>query len=533
MPENEEPPVDPAAMSEDASSRDPSAAEPGPIEEHDAATDVSAEILPTPDVVQARPGVPKAAIIGVITALVVAAGALAVVSLTGAKPPADIATVVPADVLGFVGISAQPEGAQRDALRSLMARLPAEKRTEVLGSFDKAMGSLLGEEDNFQRDVAPWLGPQLGFSALAVGESAVVVGTIGVTDDEAARAYFDANRTDATRTFEIVDHVAYIGETSEQLAAFRTRAADNALAANPSYLKELAAAGGDGLAVLWLNGEEIGKQSELLSGAFGDLAVPGLDATSGAAIFVLRAEQNGLAFVGHQTGGPTSTTRPGRPALMEGAPSAMLGALSFFDLQGSFAQLESGAAASPFGGYEKFLDVLGLDLKKDVLAWLGGEITVIATPLLEFAVIADVTDEAAYDRTLDRLATTLAPVLELTIQREGSGMTASKDGLVVVVRRAGKKVAIGIGSSVAPTQTLAKGLLTPGENQLGDSAAYKAVIGAPSDQTVFQAYVNLAVLGPFLGQGGTLAALEPFDAAALRVTLTDGGTELRLMLTLR
>lgn len=488
------------------------------------------EILPSAFAAPARPGIPKSALIGIVVALAVAAGAVAIVKVAGPKPPSDIATVVPAEALGFLSISAEPGGEQRDALRSLMAKLPAQKRTEVLTSFDRALGSLLDAGQGFQSDVKPWLGPQLGFSAIAVGEQPFIVGTIGIRDEAAARRFLTKSvRTG--QTFEIADNVAYLGETQAVISTFRASVAKAPLAKHPAYLKELASAGGQGLATLWLNGEQIGKQSAAFSGLFGGLTtIPGLDTSAGSAIFVLRAESDGLAFVGHQSGGPPSTTKPGRPVLLEGAPEALLGSLSLFDLKGSFAQLDGAqAAASPFGAYEGLLTLMGLDLHDDVLAWLGGEVSVIATPKLEFGLIADVTDEAAYERTMAVLVKRFSGY---KVTKEGSGFTAVQDGRAITVRRASKRVSASVGVNATRSRALAERLITGGFDKLGQSAQYKALFGASGDDTVFQAYVNLASLAPFLAQSGGLSALEPFASAALRVTLTDGGSEFRLALKL-
>lgn len=505
------------------------------VPQAEADGDYSGEILPSSAPSVTRTRVPKSAIMGVIVALVVAAGAVAVIKVGGPKPPADIAGVVPADALGFLRISVEPNGEQRDALRGLLGRLPAAKRTEVLRSFDRALASLLDSGEDFERDVKPWLGPQVGFSAFVMEDEPFFVATVGVRDEPSARAFLSKDRGSDDSVFEIVDGVAYVAEARDHITAFRAAAERGTLDTHAGFRKELAAAGGDGLAVLWLNGEQIGKHAGAIAGFFGGLSsVPGLDTSAGNAVFVLKAEAKGLAFVGHQSGGPDVKTKAGRPALLEGAPASVLGALSIFDMRGSFEQLQTqaGAAGNPLGALTAALAPLGLDLDRDVLAWLGGEVTFVATPLLEFGVVAQVTDEQAYRRTIDAVLNLLGPGLGGQVTRESNGATIVADDGVVAIRKTAGKVAIGFAGAPAGARSLAQRLLTGDADTLGDSAPYKAVIGASSAQTVFQAYVNLRALAPFLADAGGLAALEPFEAAALRVTLTDGGAQFRLMLTL-
>lgn len=497
----------------------------------------SAEILPSHALAPARAAIPKAAIIGALIAVTVAVGAVAFVKSVGPDAPADIATMVPADVLGFLRISVEPSGAQRADLRQLLGKLSAEKRAEVIASFDSLLAEIVDYPGgDFARDVRPWLGAQISVSAYKGDGKPAVVAAISVRDEAMARAFFTKVSEAGDPVVEVSDGVAYAAETAALITSFRAAASAAPLSENTSYARELQAAGGDGLAVVWVNGDQIAKNAGAIAGIFGGLAtsIPGLGASAGSGVYVLRAEANGIALVGHQSGGPTPKQKPGRPRLLEGAPATILGGLSIFDIKGSIEQFgtaAAGAEGDPLAAASTLLGVVGLDLRKDVLAWLGGEVTFVATPLLQFGVVADVTDEKAYARTVAVLPD-LIPGLGGTLTPEADGFTAVSEDGAFSVRKARGKVSIGFAESAVAARALAQQLMAGGGTTLGGVPGYRSALGASVDGTVFQVFLNLATLRPFLNTLGDFSFLESFEVGAIRVTVSDGGSDLRAVLTL-
>jgi hypothetical protein len=491
-------------------------------------------------------------------ALALLAAGVSVAVLRGNVESPNLDTLTPSDAVAFVQLTVKPEGAQRDALRGLLSRVPEAQRNAAVSKFEDTLDRAARQAGlSYRTDIKPWVGAHFAVAARAPSDATPrgqsIVGLIQVTDDSAARDALQkaAARAQGKMAFEISDHVAYVSVNEENVASFKRDAAANALDTNADYRK-LRDKTGDGLMFAYFEPSKLssfGPAATLAGVRPLGLSPSAADARAAVA---LRVESDGIAIVGNTTGTPP-VTKTGAPDLLEGSAAGLLGAFTIFDPAGiaENALAAAGIVPSQLGGAAKtraaaekqLKDVLGLDLDADILPWLHGEVTVLLggiTPTPDIAAVIAPTDTDALVRTIKAIqknATKAGARTHTTITPAGSGFNVVvRSGRTVVVRRAADRLVIASNDAYAAT------LLKDASPALRDDAVYRGIMGGAGTGVGMQIYVRIdrvrqvveAVLSPAQRsdyESNIGPFLRLFDALGIRSSQKGGDGEFRLKLT--
>ena len=486
------------------------------------------------------------AVIALAIAVTLAAAGTVYALRSGGSDGPSLDKLVPANSIAFASVTIKPSGSQARALRDILGRLPASARESLGNEIDDGLSELFAELDlDYARDVKPWVGAELGvvvheFSpAMFMGGTPPVVGLIEVRDEAAAR---DALRRAVSAddetpvAFEILDGVAYVAPTAAAIDRVQKGAAAP-LSADPDYAAARASMG-DALAVVWFDTTGVTIPTGIVG--TGD---PEAQKVKGA--MALRATHAGIEVIGEQVAGKPSESRSGAPALLESAPSSILGGLTLFDIGTQVASaldgLETSGAAAflPFDLEQPLAD-LGLDLREDVLSWMHGETSVIVGGFgvggPELALLIEPTRPEVAARTLRKVATAL--------EDEGLPTDPTADGFDV----AGLPVAVGVRQGpdrvvIATPSRLADQLLTAAPASLDADAVYRRAVGSDTSGTQMQLFIRLDRIR-LLAEGFMPAevraeydrdvapVLELFESFSVRATSTPGGSSFRALLAL-
>lgn len=340
----------------------------------------------------------------------------------------DPATLAPPDSPLYVEAVVDPEGEQEGAVDALLARFPelGDPSERIPELIDEALAS----EDSsltYSEDIEPWLGDRIGLfiSGYTAGEEdadgAVVVAT---TDEEAARAALDQDLEGAEeRSYEEVDYL--YDEEDDAVAGI----IDGFLVAGSEsgFQAAVDAAAGEGL----VDSERFGAALETAEGdplatlyfdtaAFVDIAAesdPTFDAQAGAlfqafspsepTVATLTAEEDALVIDSTQSGLPTPTLGAGADILSElpGDSWLAFGAPEVGDTVSAVLDAVEESGGPSRDVIESGLEAeTGLDLERDLLAWMGDlGIFVRGTALLDIGggVVVETTDPVASGRALE------------------------------------------------------------------------------------------------------------------------------------
>jgi hypothetical protein len=449
------------------------------------------------------------------------------------------AGITPAGAVAFFSVNLAPSIEQQRNLQGLVKAFPGAAE-EVQGDFEEARDDLLSEvaEEaglDYAADVKPWLGNEVAVALLPLAEGESVAGggdppvvVMFETDDEAAataaleKAAAEGNFDGQSRTIDdflvIVSHddEAVEGASLDQVEA---AAADDGsgLAENDKFTSVVDDLAGDRLLLGWVDGPGLANlfagEDDLTDGFL--LGLPRGAGTGGPAAADLHAEESALVVRGVAMA-PEEGTGGGEPALTAGLPAEILGALTLFDIGDGIRQAFSAFAG--FGGGPDLDDLArqtGIDIERDVLSWMEGELVVVAGTVRagqefpDLAVVIEPTDRAKAEAGLDKLAGLL----------DGEGFSlerrniAGASAYVVPVEIAeGIQPAMALFEDrfvLASTTGFLEALAADASPSFGDSEAYESVIGEGSrDGTSFQVVVRIDPIREAIE-----AALSPSERA--------------------
>ncbi|MGZ4103674.1 MAG: DUF3352 domain-containing protein [Actinomycetota bacterium] len=535
----------------------------------------------TPSPYETPPPPPPRASRAKVTALVVAVlvaltagGTVLVLRASNSQPSTE--TLVPGDVAAYVKISLHPSGQQMQAIQDLLSRFPSSFRDKVGSKLDDALeGALKDLGISYKKDMKPWVGDQIALAVRAAGAatsdnpSAIpnIVGIIPTTDASAAQKTLDRlkGRPNAP-AFEVMGGVVYIGKTTADIDALRNAVtAGHTLADNPTYTHEHDRAGGDGLMFAYADLSKVGGAAGALPGDI--LGGAGLTGGKGIVAASLRAESEGLVLAGHSSVSSPAAPKGGTFKLLPSTPDDLLGSVSFYDLGGlvgnalkalgslgnvSLNPVSTRAQQVPglseaTQALKEIQQALGINLQKDLLPWLRGELSVVVGPVTtppipDIGIVIEPTDAAALGRTLSALKKHLAPLASSF----GGKVTPSGDGLTVdiaggpsiVVRTSANRVVI------ASSARYAARLLNPSGSTLGGDAVYKAAVD-PSKPTVFQMFLRIDRVRTLVEalmklsdpkgyadyEANVQPALKPLQALGMQVTINGADQDFRMVVT--
>jgi hypothetical protein len=501
--------------------------------------------------------------LAVIVALLAAGTVLVVRSGTKATK---LDALVPSDAVLFASVQVRPSGDQRDALRALLNRLPADRRTKITDGIEEGLKDLFSEAGlDYAKDVKPWLGSEVAFALRPSAEGAprkpMGVALLSVDDETAARAAFkkaEPKLEDAT--YLVADDVVYVAQEMSHIMALRAALEPKGPLTNVANYNTEVSKVGESLALVWMDGAALSKEAGAMGRSpFGGLPL-GISAAGSEAQDVVgaagfRATKEGFEVIGHSTSAVAPASKGGAPDLLGSVPAGILGSVTIFDLSAILDQAKDAlsqfdAGATPIGltdtsgdfpfGDDNPLAALGLDIEKDLQPWLGGEVSIVvggitAPPVPDIGILVAPTDDAALTRTLTKLKKNLGS-LGLSVEETEAGFDVNA-GLttVSVVRTADKLI---IASSPTYAATLSKASST----SLAKDAVYQRTFGATDKGTVFQLYIRLdrvqSLLETFVPsderagyESDVKPILDEFQSLGIRATLNgnEGSFTMRLL----
>ncbi|HVL52637.1 MAG TPA: DUF3352 domain-containing protein [Vitreimonas sp.] len=151
-----------------------------------------------------------------VTALVVAVGALAVLLLTGQSAPSSVAGYAPVNSVAYGELRLDLPGDQKQQLGDFLSRFPGFADRSTLDAklddvLDRVIRAVSDDQQDWTTKIKPWFGGQLGFSlgelpdpaTAQAGADARGLLILSVTDADRARSWFsevvaDAPSTEAT-----------------------------------------------------------------------------------------------------------------------------------------------------------------------------------------------------------------------------------------------------------------------------------------------------------------------------------------------
>jgi hypothetical protein len=343
----------------------------------------------------------RAALAGVLAALVpVAVGCGGGTSDTG-SPGADFA---PAGSAFFVSVDTSFDSSQWQAAEALLDKFPDGDR-----AVEFILGELRDEGIEFDEDVRPALGPEVGLAGLELDGSKVV----GFTQPQDAQKLRDLlERGDDESVTRMEDGWLLVADDEATLDAFVAARADGSLSDDDDFQTAMGEVADDAIAHAYLRGSALQQAAEsdpafdpsgleafLPSGTFPSIA------------FALRAEEGGARFEAaarledeDADAFPTYTAE-----LPEKLPAGALAYISFNDLEASFSRARDALAESNPDvdrDLARIEATLGLSLEEDIFPLFAGEGGLyIGTglPIPEVTLVTKVDDgEKAVD-TVDRL----------------------------------------------------------------------------------------------------------------------------------
>ena len=512
----------------------------------------------------------------VVVILLLLTGGGTALLLRASNSEQSVDTLIPGTVAAYVKFSLHPSVQQQQALQDLLSRFPSSVRGQVGSKIDDALESGLKDLGlSYKKDVKPWVGGQIALAVLAPGGATSdvpstvpnVIGIIPVKDASSAQTALSKIKAKAPKApaYEVMGGVVYIGRTQGDIDTFRNAVtAGHTLADNATYTREHDRAGGDGLFFAYA---DLSKLAGVAPSLRGDI-LGGSALTGGTGIVAasLRATSQGLALNAHSSV-PTSAKSPkgGTFKLLPQTPDDLLGSVSFFDLGdlvgNALKALSGGLSVSPVStkgqqipGLSEVTSALqdverslGLNLQKDLLPWLRGELSIVVGPVTtppipDIGILIQPTDQAALGRTLKALREHLGPLAHSfggTVTTQSNGLTVRiSGGPAIVVRTSSDRVVIA-------TEAYANRLLhTSGATLAGDTV-YKAAVDA-SKPTTFQVFLRLdrirTLVEGFLkltnpGSYSTYETkyqplLKPLQALGIQTTVNGSQQDFRLILTI-
>ncbi len=430
--------------------------------------------------------------------------AVAIAGCGSAGTASSADSVAPAGVVMYGEVSLSPEGGQKQALDTLVAKFPGE------GSLEKRIRGVLedalAEADqplSYEKDVEPWLGDEAGFFVQGAQlDSGAAM--IAADDEDAAREALEkAVKGDSReRSYKDVDYLVSTGDdtaggvvdgfliigTERALkTAIDTSDGGSPLADDETFGEATGDIPEERLGFVYLNSPKLFQaiQGSIAGGVpLGSLR----DLFKEPYVTTMVAENDGVVF---ESDAPESLSKV-VPFLGKGSelvrelPGDSWLALAQPEL-GKLLEFYVDAFASSVGGREviedQLLNATGLSLGPDVLDWMGDfGLFVRGTSVADLngGLVVETSDPAATERFLGRLArlaraqdapgTTIGP---LSAPGGGEGFTVRDDELpqpIHLVLR-GDRFVIAYGDAAAADA------FNPA-NALADAPAFSAAAGS-------------------------------------------------------
>ena len=460
-------------------------------------------------------GIPQRAWIA-LAAIALAALVAGLVCASDGSGPADAATrLVPASALVYVHLSTDPAREPDARLARLAGALPP-----VRALRKRIVDAVSPHAFDLERDVRPWLGAELAYAAVSPRDPLVLAAVADLRKAEAlvarvgnlsaSKHYRGVRVLSAGPTaLAFVGEFLALGSEAAVHAAIDRDAGDGeALADLPGYRR--AAEGRPAARSLDAYASADGVRDVLaardgLLGALGALLDrPGLSAAGAS----LTAEQDGLrAHVRLVGGAPRDAAF--EPLLLEQVPeeaSAYFGVRNALRLMRALGRLGIERPVAQLG--ERLASEAGIDLDRDLLAPLSGELALAVTSAAGTPVVTIKAHTADQRRTESALARLQQPVARRL------AMPGTVPAFEVVPLGELNAFTLSVTPALAPSYAIADGTLVlstsraglePPRGTLAAARAFEATVGelpAEADSLVF---LDLRALSALAEQTGLTA----------------------------
>jgi hypothetical protein len=412
--------------------------------------------------------------------------------------------LVPAGALMYGEATLDPEGDQKQAIDSILAKFPGggqagDKLKELI---EKGLRDAQAPI-SFKDDIEPWLGDEAAFFASRLGqtgEPSAAVGLIAADDEDQAlealeksaegevtrKTYKDVeylmDEGDDTNAGAVLDGFLVLGTESGVKAVIDTSKGGKKLSDDEAYKNALEGASEDRLGLFYLN------SPQFLKSAQGTATLPQSFEKFFKEPFVatVDADDDGVlleAEVPEETAQTFGFVGQGSDLLTElpGDSWVAMAQTDFGKLIDFYVDAFAGIAGGRDAIEQQLRSATGLDLQEDVIAWMGDfGIFVRGTSLSELdgALIVETSDEAASGRFIDALARLARQqgagsdldVRPLAAPGGGEGYTLSGQGIpkpIHFFQRDGRVV-------LAYGDAAARDAIDPGD-KLGDSPDFASI----------------------------------------------------------
>jgi hypothetical protein len=334
------------------------------------------------------------------------------------------AEMVPADVPLYVSVDTNLESQQWQAALNLLNKFPGREKL-----LDMLRTELAAEDVDFERDVRPVLGPELGVVWLDTNDEDAFVGLMQPKDEAKLAALL--RKADPPLVHTEIDGWTVFSDNQEKLDRFRREQPGEKLADSDAYSEAVSSLPEDALLKLYFGGPQV--QEEIRT-AFSEEGVPeGIakrfsDLRSGA--LALTAEPGGVRFEADLVTGSDLDLDTYEPQLPETLPVGALLYVSFANLDRPARSILDAVSDAIPNFREQLRQAeqgFGFSVEKDVLPLLENEGAVAVypdRPLPAVVVALEDPDDRAV-KLLDRVGA----LLELG--DEGSTGQEQVEGLTV------------------------------------------------------------------------------------------------------
>ena len=472
------------------------------------------------------------------------------------------ASLVPSNALAYVTVSLDPSSEQKRTLKTLCAKF--EQIGESKCDVAKLLEALFGDIGmSYASDVKPWIGEELSVAVLppsrSEGEPLVVL-LVEARDTEVAGEKLKAAKAkEKELDYRVTGN--YVAIAGQEGAINRTAALDAVDAQSAGDQKR--SLGGDSrftnlaakvrsphLALGWW---DISRTVDLMGSK---MPIPGFSGlldlvkgAGGALAVALYAEPDGLALEG-MTDSKMASVAPGQggvPVLTEGLPADTLAALTMF---GIGSQLDEAAGQGDAGtqlkdALDQVRSETGIDVRQDVLSWMGGEVVIAAgpphnSPFPQVGLVVEPTDKAKAAAGVEKIKAAAEEALGAPLRPVDVGGT--KAYVLPGEIMPGIAPAMALFPDrfvVASTPDYLSALSKAASPGFGSTAEYKRIAGSDSKVAVQLAVrlsgVRDAIVGFLEGDDkadydkNVAPWLEPLQALLLRVESgADGKFELKI-----
>jgi hypothetical protein len=224
---------------------------------------IRADIISSPDRGPKRSRLPILLAMATVIVIVLAGGAVALISKNKTAKAGDLTKLVPAGAYGYIQVDLRQESsAGLFGYLSHFPGSPATKPEAKKGTFrDNLLGSVFSKADNvdYGRDIQPWLGNEAGVAVFrgASGDPVPLVIVAATDADKAKTSLARLNSSDKSFAYAVVGNDVLLAQHTSDLTEAQQQASAQSLPAAGSYAADVATLPKGSLVTMWADLDRI------------------------------------------------------------------------------------------------------------------------------------------------------------------------------------------------------------------------------------------------------------------------------------